>query len=129
MTSREQDWFSQAERDLWLAADLRQNEYHEWSCFVAHQAAEKAVKALHLHSGQEAWGQVVGGLLRELPQDVPAELIERTQVLDNYYVPTRYPNGHPAGAPMDHYGRLQSEEAFRHARAVVEYVRSQMARG
>ncbi len=54
MVSRAPDRFSQAERDLGQAEDSRRAGRHEWACFAAHQAAEKAVKALHLHLGQEA---------------------------------------------------------------------------
>ena len=102
---------------------------HEWACFAAQQAAEMAIKALHLSLGQEAWGHVVRRLLEELPADVrvPPDLIERARCLDAYYLPTRYPNGHLAGAPGEHYGPLQSEEALSHARAIVEFCRVQMA--
>ena len=100
---------------------------HEWACFAAHQAAEKAVKALHLYLGQEAWGHVVARLLSELPVGVPEELVERARVLDNFYVPSRYPNSHTEGAPFEHYGPLQSEEAIAHAGAILGFVRSQMA--
>ncbi|RMF29654.1 MAG: HEPN domain-containing protein [Chloroflexi bacterium] len=127
--NRSQDWFRQAERDLEQAEDARQAGRHEWACFAAQQAAEKAVKALHLSLGQEAWGHVVARLLRELPDPIPVpdHLVDRAKVLDNFYIPTRYPNGHPEGAPFEHYGPLQSEEAIRHARAILEFVRLQMA--
>lgn len=129
MGNRARDWFAQAERDLELAAEVRRLGRHEWACFAAHQAAEKAVKSLHLHHGQEAWGHVVARLLAELPPavNVPPELIERARVLDNFYVPTRYPNGHPEGAPFEHYGPLQSEEALAHAGAIVAFVRAALA--
>ena len=42
-------------------------------------------------------------------------------------MPNRYPNSHPEGAPFEHYGPLQSEEAIRYAREIIEFVRSQMA--
>lgn len=61
------------------------------------------------------------------PFSCPPELVERKKVLDNFYVPARYPNGHPEGAPFVHYGTLQREEAIRHARAILDFVRSQMA--
>jgi HEPN domain-containing protein len=77
--------------------------------------------------GQEAWGHVVARLLLELPLPVPEELVEKGKVLDNFYVPTRYPNGHPEGAPFEHYGRMQSEEAIRYAGEVIEFTRVQMA--
>lgn len=129
MANRARDWFNQARQDLDQAQDSRAAGRHEWACFAAEQAAEKAVKALHLHLGQEAWGHVVAKLLVELPESVsvPKDLVERGRVLDNFYIPSRYPNSHPEGAPFEHYGPLQSEEAIHHARAIIEFVRSQMA--
>lgn len=127
MADRSKDWFAQALRDLEQAVDSQAADRHEWSCFACHQAAEKAVKALHLRLGQEGWGHVVAKLLRELPDAVPDGLVEAAQVLDNYYVPSRYPNGHPEGAPFEHYGSRQSEEALSCARTIIEFVRSQMA--
>lgn len=129
MPNRDRDWLKQAERDVEQAEDSRRAGRHEWACFATHQAAEKAVKALHLHLGQEAWGHVIAKLLRELPTrlSVPEALIEKAHVLDSFYISPRYPNSHPEGAPFEHYGPLQSEEAIRYAREIIEFVRSQMA--
>jgi HEPN domain-containing protein len=125
--NRSRDWLAQAEQDLEQAHDSRQSGRHEWACFAAQQSAEKAVKALHLHHGQEAWGQVVARLLAELPCSVDAMLIEKAKVLDNFYVGTRYPNGHPEGAPFQHYGEIQSGEALRYAGEILAFVGAQMA--
>jgi HEPN domain-containing protein len=127
LSDRSLDWSSQAERDLEQAEASRSDGRHEWACFASHQAAGKAVKALHLARRQEAWGHVVARLIQELPRPFDPELIERGRVLDNFYVPTRYPNGHPEGPPFEHYGPLQSREAIEHARAILGFVRSQMA--
>lgn len=70
---------------------------------------------------------MVARLLKELPTPCPADLIEKGKVLDNLYVPTRYASGHPEGAPFEHYGPLQSEQAIRYAGEILEFVRSQMA--
>ncbi len=121
------DWLAQAERDLEQARSSRKEGRHEWACFAAQQSAEKAVKALHLSLGQEAWGHVVAALLTELPGAVDPNLVERAKVLDNFYVATRYANGHPAGAPFQHYGPLQSDDAIDHAGKILEFVRVQMA--
>jgi len=67
MSNRAQNRVNQALRDLAPAADSRKAERHEWACYAAQQDVEKAVKALHLHVGQEAWGHVVATLLVELP--------------------------------------------------------------
>jgi HEPN domain-containing protein len=120
---------AQALRDLEQAQDSRRDERHEWSCFAAQQAAEKAVKALHLSLGQEARGHVIARLLRELPAAAaaPDHLVEKGRVLDGFYIPPRYPNSHSEGAPFEHFGPLHSEEAIRYAREIIEFVRLQMA--
>ena len=86
------------------------------------------MKALHLE-GQEAWGHVIAKLLDELPETVPIseELVDRARVLDNFYIPARYPNSHPEGPPFEHFGSLQSKTALDHARAILEFVRNEMA--
>jgi HEPN domain-containing protein len=127
MTTRASDWFRQAERDLDQARASQRDGRHEWACFAAQQAAEKAVKALHLHRGQEAWGHVVARLLLELPSRAPEVLIEKAKVLDNFYVATRYANGHPEGAPFEHYGSLQSTQAIDYAHEIIEFVRAGLA--
>lgn len=127
MANRARDWLAQAERDLEQAEASRRDGRHEWACFAAHQSAEKAVKALHLRLGQEAWGHVIARLLTLLPVRPSPELVDRARVLDAGYIPTRYPNGHPDGAPFEHYGDLQSREAIQHARTILDFVRPQMA--
>lgn len=124
---RSGDWLAQAERDLEQARDSRAAGRHEWACFAAQQGAEKAVKALHLSLGQEAWGHVVARLLAELPIEVDPSWIDKAKVLDNFYVGTRYPNGHAEGPPFEHYGEIQSKEALRYAGEILDFVRTQMA--
>ena len=99
---------------------------HEWACFAAQQAAEMAVKALHLSAGQEAWGHVVARLLADLPF-ATGDLSDKGKVLDNFYVATRYANGHPEGAPFEHYGPIQSEQAIQYASEILAFVRARLA--
>jgi HEPN domain-containing protein len=129
MSNRSGDWFKQALRDVEQARDSRASGRHEWACFAAQQAAEKAIKALHMFFGQEAWGHVVRRLLEELPPTakVPDLLLDKARVLDSFYIPTRYANGHPEGSPFEHYGKLQSDEAIEYAGSIIEFCRSRMA--
>jgi HEPN domain-containing protein len=129
MANRWADWFAQAERDLEQAGESRASGRHEWACFAAHQAAEKALKALHLRYGQEAWGHVVARLLEDLPAELAPEqdTVEKARVLDGFYIPTRYPNGHPAGAPFEHFGTLQSGQALDYAGEIIEFARAALA--
>ena len=126
--NRADDWLRQAERDLAQARDSQAAQRHECACFAAQQAAEKAVTALHLALGQEAWGHVVAKLLQDLPMSVSADLIDKARVLDNFYVATRYADGHPAGAPFEHYGRRQSGQAIAYAGEILDFARAEMAR-
>ncbi|MFW6121785.1 MAG: HEPN domain-containing protein [Petrotogales bacterium] len=129
MPDRSRDWFSQALRDLEQAKDSKKSQRNEWACFASHQAAEKAVKALHLKYKQEAWGHMISKLLVELPNSIsiPSELIDKAKILDNYYIPSRYPNSHPEGAPYEYFGLKQSEEAVKYASEIIEFVRNEMA--
>jgi HEPN domain-containing protein len=127
MANRANDWFAQAQRDLEQARSSQAEQRHEWACFAAQQAAEKAVKALHLWLRQEAWGHVVARLLAELPLTIPEHLVDQGRVLDNFYIPTRYANGHPEGAPFEHYSNLQSTQAIAYASEIIAFVRTQMA--
>ena len=127
MPDRSRDWFRQAERDLSHAEKSLRDRDYEWACFAAQQAAEKALKALHLFLGQDVWGHVLVKLLEELPFLVPEDIREGAYVLDTYYIPTRYPNGFPEGAPFEHYHVKQAEEAVEYARKILEFVRAKMA--
>ena len=132
--NRSADWLHQAQADLAQARLSADAGHHEWACFASHQAAEKALKALHLFHGQQSWGHGLGRSLRDLPQEVRrpleqqvAELEDRLRVLDALYIPTRYPDSLPEGAPTDHFGRLQSQDAIAHASALVAAIRSALA--
>ena len=122
MSGRAADRFRQAEADLEHARRSRDDGDHEWACFAAQQAAEKAVKAAHLVLGQETWGHVVTELLEALRPhrpDIAHALLDRARALDKLYIPTRYPNGLAGGVPTDFYTRPEAERAIADAEAVL----------
>ena len=132
--NRSADWLHQAQADLVQAQLSADTGHHEWACFACHQAVEKGLKALHLHHGQQSWGHGLGRSFRDLPAEVAdslaaevADLQDRLRVLDALYIPTRYPDSLPEGAPTDHFGRLQSQDALTHARALVDAIRAALA--
>jgi len=132
--NRSADWLHQARADLAQAQLSAESGHHEWACFACHQATEKALKALHLRHGQQSWGHGLGRSFRDLPPGIAAELAgqvvdleDRLRVLDALYIPTRYPDSLPEGAPTDHFGRLQSQDALCHARALVDAIGSALA--
>jgi HEPN domain-containing protein len=126
MSNRAADWLRQAEADLRHARHALRDAAHEWACFAAQQAAEKAAKAAHMALGQEAWGHVVTELLDALRAEVSGideALLDRARALDKLYIPTRYPNGLAGGAPADFYTRPEAERAIADAEAVLDVCR------
>jgi HEPN domain-containing protein len=57
-----------------------------------------------------------------------AEIREGAQQLDQYYVPTRCPNGLPGGVPAEVFTRRQAEEAVAIAQRLVALARDATAR-
>ncbi len=116
-------WLVQARSDLGFAEVGAREGYHAQTCFMCQQAAEKALKALHYLGGERlVIGHSLLELLRALLTRHPAlaDLEEAARRLDQYYVPTRYPNGLPGGTPADVFSKAQAAEALAQARRFVE---------
>jgi HEPN domain-containing protein len=122
---KHKDWLDEAEDDLSSAEILlRENKYSK-VCFLSQQAAEKAVKALSIAKyGRYDEIHSVSEILKRI--NAQKDIIEMGEILDRYYVPTRYPNAWPYGAPFKHYKKKDAEEALENARRIIEYVRSQI---
>jgi HEPN domain-containing protein len=124
MSNRYADWFRQAEADLQHAKNSLESGDFEWSCFAAHQAAEKALKSVYLKHGMDAWGHMITVLIGNLPEctGIPSEdLINNARMLDKYYILTRDPNGFDSGAPTDYYTADEAKSAIRMAEVILEF--------
>ena len=102
-----------------------------WPSTAEHQTAEKALKALFQRLGMEAWGHTLTALIGNLPQDAapPSEtLADYARMLDKHYIPTRYPNGFPSGAPTDFYTRQEAQAAVHHAEEILEFCSERLAK-
>ena len=128
MANRYLDWLRQAEADLRHARHSLESGDFEWSCFAAHQAGEKALKAVFQKLGMDAWGHTLTALIGNLPAPIqPTEdLVICAKVLDKHYIPTRYPNGFESGAPTDFYTPQEAEQAIGCAETLVAFCRDQV---
>lgn len=128
MNTRAQDWLDQARNDLEWGRASAESDFHSQACFIAQQVAEKALKALAYFRGAElVRGHSVAMVCREL--EINGELEEAALRLDQYYIPTRYPDAQPAGAPFRYFSAAQSNEALAFAVRFVEKAESEMRRG
>ena len=100
-------WLQTAEEDLRAAQALSDVGMYAPACFYAQQSSEKAVKALWYLVDADPWGHSVQHLIAEFPgrDEVPdlAEWLDQAALLDQYYIPTRYPNGLPDLTPGQVY--------------------------
>lgn len=125
-----QRWLAQAENDLAFAELGLREGYYAQACFICQQVAEKALKALHyLQGARFVFGHSLVELLDPLKTQHPflSDLRESAQQLDQYYVPTRYPNGLPGGTPAEVFTKKQAASAIEYARRFIEKARVLMA--
>ncbi len=120
-------WRRQAQAALDLAG-YAATSTASWSCFLAEQGAQLALKGL-LHAVGEhanAWGHDLGPLERRVAgvfgDDWPAGLDEPAMRLGRHYLPARYPDAHPTGAPEERYTAADARAALGDALSLVHAV-------
>lgn len=122
-------WFMQAVDDYEAAVVLKNSGMYAQACFYMQQSAEKAVKSLWYYYGEDPWGHSISRLIEIFPIDDIREqliddVIDDAKELDQFYIPTRYPNGVPADViPKDVYTKRVSEKAASMAENVIEHIR------
>ncbi|MEZ0345247.1 MAG: HEPN domain-containing protein [Infirmifilum sp.] len=118
-------WMSSARRTLQSAGrDLEAGDYN-WACFKAHQAAEKALKALLWGAGSPTYGHSLVVLVEQLASqgfEVDDRVRELAARLSKLYTPTRYPDVWVEGTPEDYYTKLEALEAIRWAEELLSWV-------
>ncbi|HNQ26211.1 MAG TPA: HEPN domain-containing protein [Methanoregulaceae archaeon] len=119
----------QSIRDLQMAKNAAASDFPEWACFIAQQAAEKAIKAVYQKKGGVAWGHSVVDLLQGLPGDcdVPTDLLKVARNLDRWYIQARYPDGFPQGKPGDYVDREDAEDAISGAGRILQFCKGLLA--
>jgi HEPN domain-containing protein len=127
MNQDEQWWVDASQRDLEMAALLRQSGFHEGAAFHAQQAAGKAPKAILARFQREVRTHSANRLLGELERlglDI-SPVASDARDLDRNYIGARYPNGF-GGPPREFYDATISERACEQARRIIEFARGQL---
>ncbi|RME21970.1 MAG: HEPN domain-containing protein [Deltaproteobacteria bacterium] len=123
-------WLRQAEEDLDAAeksASILKKYY--LSCFLAQQAAEKALKAVFYARGAlSVRGHSVAELCTAAKDFDPelAAMRPRLAKLDRYYIPTRYPNGLSGGHPFEVFDERDAADAVALAGQAIEHARNRI---
>ena len=120
-------WLRQAESDLAFAELGAREGFPAQACFTSQQAAEKALKAvLYLRGERFVPGHSLVDLLERAATGTETllHLRDSARQLDQYYIPTRYPNGLPGGIPAEVFSDAQAEDAVDRARSFIEAART-----
>ena len=123
-------WLRQAEHDLSIAERHLKDHCYSDCCFMSEQTAQKALKAYLFAQGERSVFEhsVFRMITRAREHDAAfAALRERGSILDQYYIPTRYPDAlaEPA-VPFESYTNAQASEALAFAREFVGLVQHKL---
>ena len=123
-------WLRQAEADF--SSLLSLGNHYDCACFMAHQVAEKALKAgMYAICGlsqENLTHHQLSGHAWNLSLERPAltdGLSTLTCSLESFYLDTRYPNRHagPTTIPSDVFTSEQAREARESAEAILEMMK------
>ncbi len=112
------EWLKKAEEELETALVNYKNERFEAAAFFAHQAAEKALKALYIFNYRRLWKIHDLQLLAEKVK-APKTVITKCAKLNPHYIATRYPSGIS-------YSDKIALRAIEDAEKVVEWVKKKL---
>ncbi len=119
MSERER-WLQFAREDLAMAELARQACIYNQVCFHAHQCVEKVVKGIL--TGQGALPprtHRLGDLLPLLQPNPFSDIALALQLLDRFYIPTRYPDALPGTFTEAMPNEADADEALMVARQVM----------
>ena len=106
-------WFEFAREDSIVAQASFDKGVYNQVCFHAHQGVEKALKGYLADRERDIPKTHFIGVLLKLCVEIDGDfekMVERCIILDDYYIPTRYPDALPGSFPE---GMPDKEDALK----------------
>lgn len=122
-------WLEKAAEDLTVAHLVFNEGYMAHACFLAQQCIEKSLKAYLLYSSSTyPRTHKLVDLLGQCENLEPAfsQFQSDCIVVDQYYIPTRYPNGVPGGLPGGTPGQTEAQESLDIAERILRFVTTRL---
>ena len=123
------NWFVQARSDLEAAQANAEDGRHALTCFLAHQAAEKAVVAfIYNHGAEHVWGHALADLCEDAKAFDPSfEFVKSVAgLLDKHDIGARYPQTLTGGAPCETHEALDAERALEIASEILRGIEEKL---
>ena len=124
-----QQWLDRASEDLVVARLVHMEGHASHACFLAQQCMEKALKAYLLaKTNTYPRAHKLVDLLAQCEKQLHefAQFRETCILVDQYYIPTRYPNGVPGSIAEGLPGDREADEAIEAADNVLRFVSMQL---
>lgn len=122
-------WLDKATEDLTVARLVFAEGHLAHACFLSQQCIEKALKAYLLHASNDypRTHKLVDLLNRcEALSPAFATFLTDCIVVDQYYIPTRYPDGVPGSLPGGVPDEAEAQEVLTAAEQVLQFVNAQL---
>lgn len=122
-------WLLQAEEEYKDAVELMERGRYYLALYLCQQSAEKALKAfIYLREEEPVFSHSVAVLLKiAISLDATFTDLKGAKRLDDYYIPTRYPNGLPGEIPSYYYDdRDEVVEALGWSEKILKLVRKKI---
>ena len=120
------DWLNQAQNDLKWAREGVKSRFYSQVCFMAQQAAEKAIKSIAYFKEYEIRGHSIAIIAKEI--GINGEVENAGKNLDIYYISSRYPDALPGGAPFELFTERQAKEALDFAELIINKAIDELGR-
>lgn len=123
-------WLDRATDDLAVGKLALRKGYTAHSCFLAHQAFEKVLKAFLIkRRASHPRTHKLVDLVTECAalDETLASLLNGAIVLDQYYIPTRYPDATPGSLAEGLPSAKQAKEALKIAQDAFDSVSGLLA--
>jgi len=121
MTRPHEAWFSMAEDDLNFAKVGLREKFFSQVCFLSQQTIEKVLKGYLVHLGKT---YPKTHKLIDLYSLCGAKFLEpfknKIKLIDEFYIPTRCPDGIPGSLPTRISGETDAKEALKTAEDVMQ---------
>ncbi len=125
-----QRWLDKATEDLIVARLVLQEEHTAHACFLSQQCIEKSLKAyLIAKTNDHPRVHKLVDLLDKCVAIEPgfAQFLSDCTRVDQYYIPTRYPDGVPGSLPEGMPSKTQAAQAITAAEQIMQFVAGQLA--
>ncbi len=125
MTGRYEEWLACAEDDLNFAKVGLREGFYTQDCYHSQQAIEKALKGSLDFKGR-AYPKTHG--LIEIAKSVPELPLKKWQIqlaqIEDYYVPTRYPDAAPGMKASSPPSKEDAAEALKTAEEIFGFIQN-----